>query len=263
MTEIRKELEHLIALNYAEQWVPNHIAFQQLLERHGDRIIAGLIECLPDEDAEVRQLAAGLLEEAGERAEPAVHALTERLTDEDRSVVVTAMFALKRLAQFARSAIPAIKIVMANTTEPYLKIVAAATLGKIAHDNPDCIPILVAALDDPDSLNRAAGCEFLGERRHSAVLNTMKLFNDPDFVVRFAASKAYSKWTGNWINAVAICVAMLKDDNETNRAMGAECLLSIRRQVQDHLDLLTMAIADCSWQARIDIEELLAELRRQ
>lgn len=261
MTEIRKELERLIALNYAEQWVPNHSAFQQLLERHGDRIIAGLIECLPDEDAEVRQLAAGLLEEAGKRAEPAVHELIQRLSDEDNSVVVTAMFALKRLAPFARSAIPALKELMANH-EPHSRIVAAATIGKIAPEDPSTVPILVAALDDPNSLNRAAACEFLGERKHSAVLSTMKLFNDPDFLVRFAASKAYGKFTGNWMHVVAICVAALKDDNETNRLIAAECLLSIRRYVGDHLDLLTMAIADCSWQARIDIEEVLHQLKK-
>ena len=45
--------------------------------------------------------------------------------------------------------------------------------------------------------------------------------------------------------------------------MGAECLLSIRRYVGDHLDLLTMALAEVSWQARLDIEQVLAELRRQ
>jgi len=262
MTEIRKELERLIALNHAEQWVPNHIAFQQLLERHGDRIISGLIECLPEEDPEVRQLAAGLLEEAGKRAEPAVHELTLRLTAEDRSVVVTAMFALKRLAPFARSAIPALKELMANH-EPHLRIVAAGTIGKIAPEDPSTVPILVAALDDPDSLNRATACEFLGERKHSAVLSTMKLFNDPDFLVRFAASKAYSKFTGNWLHVVAICVAALKDDNETNRLIAAECLLSIRRYVGDHLELLELAIANANWDARIDIEEVLAELRRQ
>jgi HEAT repeat protein len=262
MTEIRNELERLIEINHAEQWVPNHIAFQQLLERYGERIIAGLIECLTDEDAEFRQLAAGLLEEAGKRAEPAVHALIQRLSDEDNSVVVTAMFALKRLAPFARSAIPALKELMENH-EPHSRIVAAATIGKIAPEDQSTVPILVAALNDPNSLNRATACEFLGERRHSAVLNTMKLFNDPDFLVRFAASKAYSKFTGNWMHAVAICVAALKDDNETNRAIAAECLLSIRRFVQDHVDLLQMAIADCSWQSRLDIEEVLAELRRQ
>ena len=263
MAEIRKELERLIELNHAEKWVPNHVAFQKLLDRHGDRLINGLIECLADKDAEVRQLAAGLLEEAGTRAEPAVLALTERLTDEDRSVVVTAMFTLKRLSRVARSAIPSLMVVMADTSEPYLRIVAAGTIGKIVPEDPSTVPILVAALDDLNSFHRAAGCEFLGERRHSAVLNTMKLFSDPDFTVRFAASKAYSKFTGNWMHAVAVCVAMLKDDNATNRAMGGECLLSIRRNVKDHLDLLTMAMADSSWQARIDIEEVLAELRRQ
>ena len=77
------------------------------------------------------------------------------------------------------------------------------------------------------------------------------------------ANKAYGKFTGNWLHVVAICVAAIRDDNETNRAIGAECLLSIRRFVQDHLDLLQMAIADCSWQSRLDIEEVLAELRLQ
>jgi len=262
MTKIRKELERLIEINHAERWLPEYIAFKQLLERHGDRIIGGLIECLADEDAEFRQLAAGLLKEADTLEEPAVIALTELLADEDRSVVVTAMLALKRHAQFARSAIPALKELMTNH-EPHLRIVAAATIGKIAPEDQSTVPILVAALNDPNSLNRATACEFLGERKHSAVLNTMKLFNDPDFLVRFAASKAYSKFTGNWMHAVAICVAALKDDNETNRIIGAECLLSIRRYVGDHLDLLTMGMADCSWQARIDIEEVLAELRRR
>lgn len=263
MAEIRKELERLIELIHAEKWVPNHVAFQQLLEHHGDRLINGLIECLADKDAEVRLLAAGFLDEAGTRAEPAVLALTKLLTDEDRNVVVKAMFALKRLSRFARSAIPSLKVVMVDTSEPYLRIVAAGTIGKIAPEDPSTIPILLAALDDPNSIHRAAGCEFLGERRHSAVLNTMKLFSDPDFTVRFAASKAYSKFTGNWMHAVAICVAMLKDEDETNRAMGGECLLSIRRYVGDHLDLLMMAMAEVSWQARLDIEEVLAELRRQ
>jgi hypothetical protein len=91
----------------------------------------------------------------------------------------------------------------------------------------------------------------------------MTLLSDEDFLVRFATGKAIGRTFNNWMHAVAVCVAMLKDDNATNRAMGGECLLSIRRYVGDHLDLLTMAMmADCSWQARIDIEQVLAELRR-
>ncbi len=263
MTDIRRELERLIALNHAEQWVPDHESFQQLLQRHGERIIPGLIECLNDVDTEIRLLATGLLEEAGKLAEPAVLALTERLSDEDRNVVVRAMFSLKRLSQFARSAIPALKVVMGDTTERYLQIVAAGSLAKIAPEDSSVIPVLIAALDDPIAIHRAAACEFLGERRHSAVLNTMKLFNDPDFNVRFASTSAYSRWTGDWLHAVAVCVQMLKDTDATHRAMGSECLLSIRAHAQDHLDLLTMAIADADWDIRLDLEETLNELRRR
>ncbi len=66
------------------------------------------------------------------------------------------------------------------------------------------------------------------------------------------------------MHATAMCVEMLKDSSETSRVIGAECLLSIRRYVRDHLDLLEMAIADdAPWDVRLDIEEILAELRKQ
>jgi len=263
MTEVRQELLRFIALNHAEQWVPNDVAFQQLFERHGDLIINHLIECLPNENEKVRQLAAGLLDEAGNRAEPAVHALTQRLTDEDRSVVITAMFTLKRLAQFAQSAIPAIKIVLTNSTEPYLQIMAAATHGKIAPEDSSTVPILIAALDDPIGFNRATACEFLGERRHkSGVLCTIKLLNDEDFSVRFAAAEAIGLTFGNWIHALGICLELLKDEGEFNRCVGGESLLSIKQYIQNDLDVVSIAISTApSWEARIDIEELLHQLR--
>ncbi len=37
MADMRQELLNLIALNNAEKWVPEHIAFEQLLDRHADR----------------------------------------------------------------------------------------------------------------------------------------------------------------------------------------------------------------------------------
>lgn len=191
-----------------------------------------------------------------------IDALIADLGSPDRLLRHTAIRSLKKLGEAARSAVPALKVVMADTKEPYLQIMAAAAVSKIAPEDTSTVLLLVAALDDPIAIHRAAACEFLGERRHSAVLNTMKLFSDSDFVVRFAATKAYSRFTGNWMHAVAVCVAMLKDENATNRAMGGECLLSIRRQAQDHLDLLTMAMAEAPWEARLDIEEILAELRR-
>lgn len=261
MTEIRKELDRLVEFNNIGIVVPRHVVFHRLFERFGDHLIAALIECLSDENEDVRQLAVELLGEADNQAEPAVPALIERLSDKEHNVVVMAMLALKRLSRFAQSAISEIRRVLADTSDSHLRIVAAATLGKIDPTDPDSIPLLVASLNDSESINRAAACEFLGERRHSAAMNTMKLFNDPDFVVRFAASKAYSKWTGDWLHAVAVCVAMLKDDNATNQAMATACLLSIRHYIGDHLDLLQMAIEDTQGETRVNLEQLLNQLR--
>lgn len=190
--------------------------------------------------------------------------LIAELASPDRQARMEAIWTLKKFGEVARPAVPALKLVMADTTEPYFQIMAAGTVSRIAPEDPAPTPVLVAGLKDAVSLHRVAAIEFLGERRSkTAVLNAMTLLSDEDFLVRFATGKAIGKVAGDYFHAVAVCVAMLKDENATNRAMGGECLLSIRRYVGDHLDLLTMAMADSSWQARIDIEEVLAELRRQ
>jgi HEAT repeat protein len=91
----------------------------------------------------------------------------------------------------------------------------------------------------------------------------MTLLSDPEFIVRFATAKAIGRTFNNWFHATAVCIAMLKDGNESNRAMGAECLLSVRRHVKDDLDMLKQALVDAPWDVRLDIEEVLAELRRE
>ena len=225
---IHDEILRLIALNHAKRWIPHHGAIRQL-EQHGDRLIPGLIECLSDEDAEVRQFAAGILKETGQGAEPAVPALVERLTDEDRQVQHLAVQALKRLGEAARPTLPALKRLMEDQTEPYLRLIATGTISSIAPEVPTPLAVIVEGLKDPVELLRAAACEFLGERRSkSAVLNSMTLLSDEEFVVRFAAAKAIGKTFHNWMYVVAVCVAMLKDGNVTNRLKGREGLLSIR-----------------------------------
>ena len=198
------------------------------------------------------------------RMKNTVESLTADLASLDRIVRTKAVLCLRKLADAARPAVPALKLLLADATEPYLQIIAAAAIGRIAPEDPAPTPVLVKALGDPIGLHRTAAIEFLGERRSkTAVLNAMTLLSDEDFLVRFATGKAIGRTFGNWMHAVAICLEMLKDANETNRAMGGECLLSIRRQAQDHLDLLEMAIKDADWQARLDIEEILAEMRRE
>ena len=193
-----------------------------------------------------------------------IEALIADLASPDRLVRSEAIYSLKEIGVPARSSVPALKRVMSDGSEPFLQIVAAGAVGAIVRDDPDAVPVLVAALDDPIGFHRATACELLGERRHkSGVLCTMKVLNDEEFSVRFAAAEAIGLTFGNWLHAVAICVAMLKDADSAIRAMGVESILSIKMFVQNDLDLLQMAVADASWEARLDIEEVLAQLRSE
>jgi HEAT repeat protein len=193
-----------------------------------------------------------------------IDSLIADLQNPDRLIRQNAVLSLKKLGDAAQKAILALKQVMADTSEPFLQITAAGAISSIAPEDPSPTPVLVAGLKDSEGLHRAAAVEFLGKRRSkTAVLNAMTLLSDEDFLVRFATAKAVGWTFGNWFHAVAVCVAMLKDENPTYRAMGAECLLSIRRYVGDHLDLLAMAMSDAPWEARIDIEEVLAALKKQ
>ena len=186
------------------------------------------------------------------------------LASPDRLVRSKAIYSLNEIGVTARPAIPALKKVMNDDSEPFLQIIAAGAVGAIARDDPDAVPVLVAALNDPIGFNRATACELLGERRHkSGVLCTMKVLNDEDFSVRFAAAEAIGLTFGNWLHAVAVCVVMLKDADSTIRAMGVESILSIKKFVQNDLDVLEMVVVDASSDARLDIEEVLAQLRSE
>lgn len=186
------------------------------------------------------------------------------LASPDRLVRSKAIYSLNEIGVAARPAIPALKRIMNDGSEPFLQIIAAGAVGAIARDDPDAVPVLVAALNDPIGFNRATACELLGERRHkSGVLSTMKLLNDEDCSVRFAAAEAIGLTFGNWLHAVAVCVVMLKDADSKIRAMGAESILSIKTFVQNDLDVLEMVAVDASSDVRFDIEEVLAQLRSE
>lgn len=189
-----------------------------------------------------------------------IDSLIADLTNTDREIRMEAISELVEIGVDAQSSIPALKIVMANPEDRYLQVLAAGAISSIDPSDLSPTPVLVQGLKE--SATRLASIEFLGERRSkTAVLNAMSLLSDEDFLVRFATGKAIGKVVGDYFHAVAVCVAMLKDENETKRVIGGNCLLSIRRYVRDHLDLLPMAMVDVSWEARIDIEEVLHQLR--
>lgn len=127
MDPIRQELQRLIALNNAERWLPEHIAFEQLLDRHGDKLIPGLTECLGDDDADVRRLAVNLLDEAGHRAEPALPALVEAVADPDLLVRVAAAHCIGKFGSLAVAALPSLLPWLRDDHE-YFRVLAGVTV---------------------------------------------------------------------------------------------------------------------------------------
>lgn len=261
--DIHQELLRLIALNYAEQWVPNPDALAQL-ERYGDRLIPELIECLGDSDSEVRQLAVGLLDEAGLRAGLGLPALIEAVADPDQLVRIAAAHCLEKFGPQAVDAVPGLRRLMDDTHERFIRIIAAGAIRHIVPKDPVALAVLVEALGDPVGIHRSTGCEYLGETGdRDSVLRVMPLLSDPEFPVRFAAGVAIGRKFNHWFHAVAVCVAMLKDADELIRTMGKECMLSLGPHAKADIDLLTMAMVDAAPDVRLDMQETLDELRKQ
>lgn len=193
---------------------------------------------------------------------PDLDALIADLDSTDRLIRSNAVWKVMELGEEARVAIPALKRLLDDHEEPYIRLLAAGAISKFAPEVPDVVRVLIGGLTDPIGIHRATACEFLGERQDkSGVLKAMTLLSDPDFSVRFAAGVAVGKTFHHWFHAVAVCVAMLRDSDQQNRNVGKESLLSLGNRAKADIDLLKMALADAPWEARLDIEEVLDELR--
>lgn len=188
--------------------------------------------------------------------------LIRNLGESDVVVRCNALWSLKEMGAKAKPALPTLKPFLQDQAEPYLQIVAAGAIGAIDRSNKEAVSVLIAALDDPKPIHRSTACQFLGEiRNKTGVQSAMKLFNDDSFTVRFEAAKAYGLTFGNWPHAIGICLEMFKDHDETSRLVGTENLLELKPYIQNDLDVIAMAISTASWESRIDLEEVLYQLR--
>ncbi len=127
MTTVRDELCRLIRLNEQDQWVPDPL---EQLERFGDDLIPGLIECLADGNPDVRHLAVKLLGSARPRSNPAVPALIERLADEDWLIVTSTMLHLGGFGPLAAAGIPFVEPWLESPNE-YIRLLVATTIAKL------------------------------------------------------------------------------------------------------------------------------------
>ncbi len=163
MNSIRQELQRLIDLNATERWVPEHIAFGQLLDQFSDRLIPGLIECVGDQDFEVRALAISLLDAAGDAAKVAVPVLVLAVEDADQLVRVAAAHCLAKFGPLAVAAAPSL-LRWLQDDHKYVRLLAAVTILRLDPASGDeAIPVVKAALADGDPAMKELVREFLAE----------------------------------------------------------------------------------------------------
>ena len=162
MNDIHHELLRLVALNHQEQWVPAHLALQQL-DQYGDRLIPGFVSALNDADSEVRLLALSLLDEVGTRSAPAVTAIIQMLDDEDRPVCVAAAQCLQKFGPLAMDAVPLLRPWLRDDHE-YVRLLAAVTISTIDTTMKDeMLPVIKAATVSENPLVRGLAEEFMAE----------------------------------------------------------------------------------------------------
>ena len=163
MNDLRQELQRLIALNNAERWLPEHIAFRELFDLHGDGLIPGLVECVGDEDTEVRVLAITLLDVAGDAAQEVVPVLVLAVDDADQLVRVAAAHCLAKFGPLAVAAVPSLLPWLKDDHE-YIRLLAAVTILRLdPASGQDAVPIVKAAIAGGDPAMKELLREFLSE----------------------------------------------------------------------------------------------------
>lgn len=140
MTTIRDELCRFIRLNEQEQMVHSGDALEQL-ERFGDDLIPGLIECLADGHPDVRHQAVQLLAAARPRSDVAVPKLIERLADEDWLIVTSTILHLGDFGPLAAAAIPQIEPWLESPNE-YIRVLTATTIVKLDPNRTEFVPLI-------------------------------------------------------------------------------------------------------------------------
>ena len=163
MNDIRQELQRLIDLNAAERWVPEHIAFRQLVDQFGDRLIPGLIECVGDQEAEVRVLALSLLDVAGDAAREAVPVLILAVADDDQLVRVAAAHCIGKFGPLAAAAVPSL-LPWLQDEHSYVQLLSAVTILRLdPASGQDAIPVVKAVLAESDPAMKELVREFMAE----------------------------------------------------------------------------------------------------
>jgi len=219
-------------------------AMLALVMFEGNKALPTLISALADAEPEVRLSAANALAKLHEPQ--AIPSLVQALDDSDPNVRTAAAHALEALSWKPRTEPETISFSVATG-----KYDAAAEFGTAA------LEPLIKALKNPDSPNRFAIPEALGQIQDTRVVRTLiEALRDSNQMVRLKAAEALGKFKDD--QAVGPLVRCLRDDFAGLRAAACTSLgkLGDKRCIERVAELLD----DPQWEVRKAAVKTLARL---
>jgi len=206
-----------------------------LLVKLGDDAVEPLIAALSA--AETRARAAWALSELGERAKPAIPALTELLKNE--AGARDAAMALGPLGHAAKSVLPNLIAAMNNPNEEARAAIAAA----IKQIGPDAehIPALIPLLNDRYLKVRSTiilTFGYMGEPGKATIPAITKHLSDPSSWCRMHAAASLARFGPDAKNSVPALREALRDKEGVVRAAAANALARIYPSAEIVPDLI-------------------------
>lgn len=249
-----------------------------LLVKLGDEAVEPLIAALTAN--ETRPRAAWALSELGERAKPALPALTELLKNE--VAARDAAIALGAMGHSAKASLPALIAAMNNPNEEARAAMAAAikqigpdaehipaliplledkylkvrstiilTFGYMGESGKTTIPAITKHLTDPNSwcrMHAAASLARFGADAKDSVPALREALRDKEGVVRGAAANALARIHPN-AEIVPDLIDVVQDQNERVRNLASEALVIVGKPALEDLKGASEASDDTALKA--------------
>ena len=136
-----------------------------LEERFGDDLVPGLIDCLYDDDSDIRLAAVNFLVQVSPLPSESVPALIECLSDENCGVRVAVASNIADFGEIAENAIPALELCL-DPEHEYLRVVALTAIVRLDPDRTELLPEIRELLRSDDVTVQCVAGEFLEEMPH-------------------------------------------------------------------------------------------------
>jgi len=161
-------------------------------------------------------------------------------------------------------AVPSLRILLDDFSEPYIRMIAAGAILRILGQDSVAMSVLVESLDTRNAFLRITVCDFLGEVRDDpAVLALLKLLLDEEDITA-KAGEALTKLTGDLSYSFEGALNQLAQfDDELTKCIGREHLLFLGRNHKEIIPMLRDRLNSLPWDVRLDAEEIFHILKNE